>query len=73
MPGLYHCEDGAVVPQLLVKAKKIAVTTDALYNYFIRNASLSTAFKPDAYLGFWKRTTWYMINWQKSTMRSASS
>ena len=52
MPGLYHCEDGAVVPQLLVKAKKIAVTTDALYNYFIRNASLSTAFKPDAYLGF---------------------
>ena len=22
MPGLYHCEDGAVVPQLLVKAKR---------------------------------------------------
>ena len=52
MPGLYHCEDGAVAPQLLVKAKKVAVTREALYNYFMRNGSLSNAVSPSAYRGF---------------------
>lgn len=42
VPHINNAEDGAVSPQLFSKAGKISIIHDGLYNYFMRNESLSS-------------------------------
>lgn len=41
IPSLYNGEDVAIVPILLLKAKKISILQEALYNYYFRENSSS--------------------------------
>lgn len=40
-PPINNAEDGAVTPQILAKSKKISIVHEGLYNYYIRENSLS--------------------------------
>lgn len=54
IPKLYNGEDVAVIPQLVAKAKKIAVIKKPLYNYYTRSDSMSNKPKQDIYKSFMK-------------------
>ena len=41
MPEIYNAEDAAIVPQLFVKACKISIVDEPLYNYYFRENSAS--------------------------------
>lgn len=45
-------EDGMITPQLLVKSNKITIIHEGLYNYFIRENSLSSTPKPSVYYDY---------------------
>lgn len=47
-----NAEDGMVTPQLLAKSNKITIIHEGLYNYFIRENSLSFTPKPSVYYDF---------------------
>ena len=49
---LYNGEDYATLPLWLQKCEKIAVTKESLYNYYMREGSLSRKPSKDAYLSF---------------------
>lgn len=53
-PPLYNGEDGAVVSQIIQKAKHIVVLNDAFYNYYYRYNSASMKPSKNAYLGMIK-------------------
>ena len=52
VPHINSAEDGAVTPQLLAKGNKISIIHEGLYNYFIRENSLSSLPKPSIYYDY---------------------
>jgi glycosyltransferase involved in cell wall biosynthesis len=52
VPQISSAEDGAVTPQLLAKSKKTVIIHEGLYNYFIRDDSMSAVPTPQIYQDF---------------------
>lgn len=54
VPQINNAEDGAVTPQMLAKSKKISIIHEGLYNYYMRENSLSSLPKPSVYYDYLK-------------------
>lgn len=52
IPNIRNAEDGAIVPQLLIKSQRISIIHEGLYNYFIRENSTSTRTDVSIYKDF---------------------
>ncbi len=52
VPQINSAEDGAVTPQLLAKSHKTVIIHKGLYNYFIREDSMSAVPNPQIYRDF---------------------
>ena len=52
IPDISNAEDGAIVPQLLIKSQRISIIHEGLYNYYIRENSTSTRMDVSIYKDF---------------------
>jgi glycosyltransferase involved in cell wall biosynthesis len=52
VPQINNAEDGVIVPQLIAKCKNISIIHEGLYNYYIRDGSLSITPNSSIYKDF---------------------
>ncbi len=52
VPQINSAEDGAVTPQLLAKSRRTVMIHEGLYNYYIRDDSMSAVPNPQVYRDF---------------------